>query len=143
MTFVHYPGTAQALTDVISGRVPIVIDSVSAFLGPAAGGQVRIVALGSAERLKKLPDIPTIGETVPGFEATAWFALVAPPGTPAAIAAQIGRDVDDILANADVVKRMDEVGTYVRRMSTSELAEFIKAQRAKWAPVVQQFGVAQ
>jgi tripartite-type tricarboxylate transporter receptor subunit TctC len=142
MTFVHYPGTAQALTDVMSGRVPMVIDSVSAFIGPA-GGQIRILALGSAKRLNKMPDIPTIGETVPGFEASGWFALVAPPATPAAIAARIGRDVDDILADADVVKRMEEVGTYVRRMSTAELADFIKAQRAKWAPVVQQFGVAQ
>src|SRR5262249_13985479 len=103
----------------------------------------RILALGSAKRLNKMPDIPTIGEMIPGFEASGWFALVAPPATPAAIAARIGRDVDDILADADVVERMEEVGTYVRRMSTAELADYIKAQWAKWAPVVQQFGVAQ
>jgi tripartite-type tricarboxylate transporter receptor subunit TctC len=143
LTFVHYPGTAQALSDVISGRVPMVIDSLSAFFGPAAGGQIRVLAVASAERLKKMPDVPTVGETVPGFEATAWLAIVAPPGTPAALAASIGADVDRILGDPEVVKRLDELGTFVHPMSAPELAGFIKAQRAKWLPVVQKFGVAQ
>jgi len=142
MTFVHYPGTAQALSDVISGRVPMGIDSLSAFFGPAAGGQIRIVAIASTARLKKLPEVPTVAETIPGFEAIAWLALVAPPGTPAALAAKIGADVDRVLADPDVVKRMDEIGNFVHPMTTAELAAFIKAQRAQWLPVVQKFGVA-
>jgi tripartite-type tricarboxylate transporter receptor subunit TctC len=143
MTLVHYPGTAQALSDVISGRVPMAVDSLSAFVGPAAGGQIRIVAVASAARLKKMPDLPTIAETVPGFEATAWVALVAPPGTPAAIATQISADVDRILGEPQIVKRLDDLGTFVHPMAAPELAGFIKAQRAKWLPVVQKFGVAQ
>lgn len=142
-TFVHYPGTAQALSDVISGRVPMVIDSLSAFFGPAAGGQIRILAVASAARLKTMPDVPTVGETVPGFEATAWLAIVAPPGTPAALAAKIGADVDRILGEPQIVKRLDELGTFVHPMAAPELAGFIKAQRAKWLPVVQKFGVVQ
>ncbi|MCK9908452.1 tripartite tricarboxylate transporter substrate binding protein [Microbacteriaceae bacterium K1510] len=143
MNFIHYPGTAQALSDVIGGRVPMVVDSLSAFVGPVAGKQIRILAVASTQRLKKMPEIPTAAETLPGFEATAWLALVAPPGTPAAITQQIGRDVDAILANASVVARLEEVGTFARPITASELPNFIKAQREKWLPVVQKYGVAQ
>lgn len=143
MNFIHYPGTAQALSDVIGERVPVVVDSLSAFVGPAAGKQIRILAVASAQRLKKMPEIPTAAETLPGFEATAWLALVAPPGTPVAITQQIGRDVDAILADADVVARLEEVGTFARPITASELPNFIKAQREKWLPVVQRNAVEQ
>ena len=132
---------SQALTDVISGRVPIVVDSLSAFIGPSVGGQIRILAVGSAQRLKNMPDVPAMSETLPGFEATAWVALVAPPGTPPALAAKISKDVEAVLDDNAVVARLDELGTYVKRMSSGELTAFIKDQRAKWAPVVQKFGV--
>ena len=141
MTFINYLGTSQALTDVISGRVPIVVDSLSAFIGPSVGGQIRILAVGSAQRLKNMPDVPAMSQTLPGFEATAWVALVAPPGTPPALAAKISKDVEAVLDDNAVVARLDELGTYVKRMSTGELTAFIKDQRAKWAPVVQKFGV--
>jgi tripartite-type tricarboxylate transporter receptor subunit TctC len=141
MNFVHYPGTAQALSDVISGRVPVLIDSLSAFIGPANGGQIRILAVASAQRLKTMPQVPAVSETLPGFEATAWLALVAPPGTPAPLADKIANDVGAVLDDTAVVGRLEELGTFVRRMSPSELAGFIKAQRAKWSPVVQKFGV--
>jgi tripartite-type tricarboxylate transporter receptor subunit TctC len=71
MQFINYQGTAQALTDVIAGRVPIVVDSLSALIGPAIGGQIRILAVGSMSRLKNMPDLPAMSETLPGFEATA------------------------------------------------------------------------
>jgi tripartite-type tricarboxylate transporter receptor subunit TctC len=141
MTFINYQGTSQALTDVISGRVPIVVDSLSAFIGPSIGGQIRILAVGSAQRLKNMPDLPAMSETLPGFEATAWVALAAPPGTSPALAARISRDVDAVLDDKAVVARLEELGTYVKRMSPVELTSFIKDQRVKWAPVVQKFGV--
>lgn len=143
MNFIHYPGTAQALSDVIGGRVPMIMDSLSAFVGPAAGGQIRILAVASAQRLKKMADVPAIAESVPGFEATAWLALVAPAGTRPVVTEQIGRDVDAILADEAVTKRLEELGTLTRRMSGDELAAFIKVQREKWLPVVQKNGVAQ
>lgn len=141
MNFVHYPGTAQALSDVISGRVPVLIDSFSAFLGPAKGGQIRILAVGSAERINKLPEVPTISETLPGFEAVAWLALVAPANTPAAVTVQIAKDVATVLDDSAVVARLEELGTFVKRKSPAELAAFVKDQREKWAPVVRKFGM--
>lgn len=140
MKFINYSGTAQALADVTAGRVPVLVDSLSAFVGPAAGGQVRILAVGSAERLKNMPDLPAVSETLPGFDATAWLALVAPPGTPAPLAARIANDVGAVLNDPAVVARLEELGTFVKRKSPAELAAFIDAQRAKWAPVVQRFG---
>ena len=141
MQFINYQGTAQALTDVIAGRVPIVVDSLSAFIGPAIGGQIRILAVGSMDRLKNMPELPAISETLPGFEATAWVALAAPPGTPPALAAKLAKDVDAVLDDKAVVARLEELGTYVKKMSPTELSSFIKVQRAKWSPVVQKFGV--
>ena len=88
-----------------------------------------------------MPQVPAVSETLPGFEATAWLALVAPPGTPAPLADKIANDVGAVLDDTAVVGRLEELGTFVRRMSPSELAGFIKAQRAKWSPVVQKFGV--
>jgi tripartite-type tricarboxylate transporter receptor subunit TctC len=140
MTFVHYPGTAQALTDVIADRVPIVVDSISAILGPASGGQVRILAVASPARLRSRPDLPTAAETLPGFEATAWFALVAPAGTSPGIVRQIGKDVDAVLQEPAVRARLEELGTFPRSMSAQDLGTFIETQTQKWAPIVRGVG---
>ncbi len=140
MTFVHYPGTAQALTDVIADRVPIVVDSISAIVGPASGGQVRILAVASPSRLKSRPDLPTAAEALPGFEATAWFALVAPAGTSPEIVRRIGKDVDAVLQEPAVRTRLEELGTFSRSMSAEELGTFIEAQKQKWAPIVRGVG---
>jgi tripartite-type tricarboxylate transporter receptor subunit TctC len=140
MTYIHYPGTAQALTDVIADRVPIVVDSISAILGPAAGGQLKLLAVGSPSRLKSLPNIPAASETLPGFEATAWFMLAAPQGTNADIVRQIGKDVDAVLQEPAVRKRLEELGTFTRSMPADEMNAFIEQQKKNWAPVVQRVG---
>ncbi|MGD9920900.1 MAG: Bug family tripartite tricarboxylate transporter substrate binding protein [Pseudorhodoplanes sp.] len=140
MTFVHYPGTAQALTDVIADRVPVIVDSISAIVGPASGGQVRLLAVAGPSRLKSLPDIATASEALPGFEAMAWFALVAPKGTNADIVRQIGKDVDAVLQEPAVAKRLQELGAFPRPMSPEALQAFIEAQKKQWAPIVQRAG---
>ncbi|MBI1203281.1 MAG: hypothetical protein GC182_12285 [Rhodopseudomonas sp.] len=139
MNFIYYPGTAQALTDILGGRVPMGVDSLSAYIGPAAGGKIKIVAVGSAKRLARLPDVPTVAETLPGFEATAWLVLVAPKGTPAGIVDKIGADVNALLADPEVVKSLDKVGTFVRPMPTSQVKAFVTSERQKWAPIVRKF----
>lgn len=140
LTPIHYPGTSQALSDVIAGRVPMVIDSLTAFLGPAASGQVRLLATASPRRLARMPDLPIANETVPGFVATAWLALVAPAGTSADLTQRISADVAAVVADPAVAARLDESGTFPRAMTTAELATFIDAERQKWAPVVQRYG---
>lgn len=140
MTYIHYPGTAQALTDVIADRVPIIVDSISAILGPAAGDQLKLLAVGSPARLKSLPNIPAASETLPGFEATAWFVLAAPQGTNADIVKQIGKSVDAVLQEPAVRKRLEELGTFARSMPADDINAFIEQQKQKWAPIVQRVG---
>jgi tripartite-type tricarboxylate transporter receptor subunit TctC len=141
LTFIHYPGTSQALSDVIAGRVPIVVDSLSAMLGPATSGQVRILATAGPTRLPKLPDVPSVAETLPGFAAAGWLTLVAPPGTPPDLVHRIGEDARAVLTDATVATRLEESGTFPRAMTDAQLSAFIDAERRKWAPVVQKFGV--
>jgi len=140
LTFINYPGTAQALTDVIAERVPVIVDSISALVGAAAGGQLKILAIASPSRLKMLPDIPAANETVPGFEATAWFALTAPAGTDAEIIRKATADLNEVLREPALAKRLEEIGTFTRQMNSPELKAFIENQKSRWTPVVQKFG---
>jgi tripartite-type tricarboxylate transporter receptor subunit TctC len=140
-TFVHYPGTAQALTDVIADRVPLIVDSISALMGPAAGKQIKILGVASPQRLKALPDIPALSEFLPGFEATAWFALVAPAGTPRGVMDQVAEGAEAELRNPDLAKRLAEIGTFPRDVTRSTVAAFIQAQKEKWAPIVRGSGL--
>lgn len=140
MTFINYPGTAQALTDVISDRVPVIVDSISAILGPASGGQLKVLAVAGPSRLKSIPNVPTVSETLPGFEATAWFALVVPAGTVPEIAGQIGNDVGAILQDPALIARLEEIGTFTRNIKPDALKGYIDAQKDRWNPIVRNFG---
>lgn len=140
LTLVNYPGTAQALTDVIADRVPVIVDSISALVGPASGGQIRILATAGPSRLKAFPDIPAANETLPGFVATAWFALAAPAGTDAEIIRKATADVNAVLQDPGLAQRLEEIGTFARQMNAAELKNFIEAQKLRWSPVVQKFG---
>jgi tripartite-type tricarboxylate transporter receptor subunit TctC len=120
----------------------MVVDSLSALVGPAAGGQIRIVAVASSKRLGQMPDVPAIAETIPDFAATAWLALVGPRGMPADLARQTADDVQSVLSDPIMISKMNEIGTYTRRMTAEELTQFIETERLKWAPVVKAFGSA-
>lgn len=141
LTLVNYPGTAQALTDVIADRVPVIVDSISALLGPASGGQIRILATAGPSRLKALPEIPAANETLSGFEATAWFAIAAPAGTDAEIVQKITADVGSVLQEPDLARRLEEIGIFTRQMNLAELKTFIEGQKARWISVIQKFGM--
>jgi tripartite-type tricarboxylate transporter receptor subunit TctC len=139
LTYVFYPGSPQAMADVISGRVPIIIEGLA---GPIAGGQLKLLAIASHARLPSHPDVPTVAETLPGFYATGWFVLVAPPGTPASIAAKISDDLRTVLAEPDLKQRFAELSISTRLMSSEELAGFIRSERQLWRPVIKQIGSA-
>jgi tripartite-type tricarboxylate transporter receptor subunit TctC len=138
LTYVFYPGAAQAVGDVISGRVPVLIDGLS---GPLANGQFKILAATSTERLLWRADLPTVAETLPGFAATGWFALVAPPRTPKATVKKISEDLNTVLALPEVRQRFQGFSLSTRSMSPQQLAEFIASERQLWKPVIQQMGL--
>ncbi|HEY7245124.1 MAG TPA: tripartite tricarboxylate transporter substrate binding protein [Xanthobacteraceae bacterium] len=139
LTYVFYPGSAQAMADVISGRVPTILDGLA---GPITEGQLKLLAIASPERVASHPDIPTVAETVPGLVATGWFVLVAPPGTPAAIVRKVSEDLNAVLARAEVRQKLAALSISTRTMSPERLSEFIESERRLWKPVIQQLGLA-
>ena len=139
LTSVFYPGTGTAMPDVISGRVPIMVEGLA---GPLAGGQLKLLAIASSARLASRPDVPTVSETVPGFTASGWFALVAPPSTPPAIVKKVSDDLRVVLALPDVKQKFDELSLSTRSMSPQQLSDFIRDERQLWKPVIKQIGLA-
>jgi len=135
---VHYRGAAPALTDVIAGHVNLMSVSVSLALPPFRTGQIKIFGIGSAKRLPLAPDIPTVAENgLPGYEATTWFGLFATAGTPTAIVTKINAEVANILADSQFREKFLAPQMFEPMASSpEEFADYIKAQRRKWAKVI-------
>jgi tripartite-type tricarboxylate transporter receptor subunit TctC len=139
LTFVHYPGTAQALNDIVGGRMPMIVESLPGLIGAIQGRQLRPLAVAAAQRLPNFPDLPPAAETLSEFVATGWFVLMGPPGMPRLIADKAGQDLNDVLARPELKQKFAELGTYTRAMTPAELKDFIASQQALWRPLVQQF----
>ncbi len=138
LNMIHYPGTEAALSDVISGRVPVMFQTILPVAGVVASGAVRMLAIASSARLPDYPDIPTASETVPGFMSSGWSLLVAPHGTPLAIVHKVNNDLRTALARPEVVKKFKALGNYTRPMSPQELADYVHTEREAWRPIVQE-----
>jgi len=136
---IYYPGSVQAMSDVIADRVPIIVDGLS---GPLGGGQVKLLAIASPARLPSHPQIPTVSETVPGFTASGWFVLLGPPGTPAWIAKKVNEDLRQALDQQDVREKFTALGVSTRAMSPEELSDFIGSEQQLWKPVISKVGLA-
>lgn len=135
---VHYRGAAPALTDVIAGHVKLMSVSVSLALPPFRTGQIKIFGIGSGKRLPLAADIPTVAESgLPGYEATTWFGLFATAGTPPAIVTKINAEVAKILADPQFREKFLAPQMFEPMASSpEEFADYIKAQRRKWAKVI-------
>jgi len=140
-TIVHYPAVPQAMTDLIGGRIQATVDSITGVLGTIRGGQLKALAVASQKRLPDFPDWPTASETLPGFVASGWLALMAPPKTPEPIAQKVSADLRKVLALPEVQQRMRGLGTYPVAMSPEELARFIADQQSMWQPVIAAVGI--
>ena len=141
MTHVPFRSTTDEMTNMMGGSIQVAIDSMTSIWPLAKGGQVRAIAVSTPQRVAAAPDLPTIAETVPGYEATGWQGLYAPAGTPRPIVDKIAAEVKRILSEPDVVKTLDNVGGEPAPMTPDEFAAYAKAERAKWAKVVAAAGV--
>ena len=141
LNLIHYPGAAQASTDVIAGRVPMMMQTIAPVAGFIAAGQVKLLAIASATRLPTHPDTPLLSDTLPGFTSSGWSILVAPKGTPAGIVQKINADLHAVLTRPDVVKKIEDLGNYTRPMNPQQLADFVHDERRIWGPVARQFAV--
>lgn len=138
---VPYQGGAPMLTDLLSGRIQAGIDALPNSLPHIKSGGVRALAVLSAKRTPALPDVPTMGETIAGFEVTPWTALGVPSGTPNEIVERLNREINAGLADPGIRARMAEVGGVPLIYSPAELRALIVRDAAKWARVVELAGI--
>src|SRR5207253_5931355 len=106
---VPYRGSAPALTDLVAGSVDLMFDNLGVSLALVKAGQLKLLAVATPKRMAALPDVPTIAQTLPGFEAAAWYAIVAPPKTPQAIADKINADVNEALHQGEIRDRLTQL----------------------------------
>jgi len=138
LTFVAYPTSGKAINDVLGGTLTLFVEGLAAQAGLIEGGSLRPLAVASAKRLPNFPDLPTVAETIPGFEASGWFALMAPAGTHEAIVQKVNHDLRVVLEQPDVQHKLEMLGTYARPTSPAETADFIRREQDLWRPVVKQ-----
>jgi tripartite-type tricarboxylate transporter receptor subunit TctC len=139
---VPYQGGAPMLTDLLSGRIQAGIDALPNSLPHIKSGGVRALAVLSAKRTPALPDVPTMGETIAGFEVTPWTALGVPTGTPNQIVERLNATINSGLTDPGIKARMAEVGAVPLVYTPAELRALIASDVAKWAKVVQRAGIA-
>jgi tripartite-type tricarboxylate transporter receptor subunit TctC len=143
MRFIYYPGTQQALSDVMAGRIDMMVETLSGMLGAINGKSVNALAVASASRLANFPNMPTIAETVSGFVASGWTALVATPGTPSSITQKISVDLQKIVTSPDVTRQFAKFGSFTRTMNPLELSGYIRHEQEQWKPIIEQIGIRQ
>ena len=131
-------GTAQIINDMMGKRVGLVLDAYSGIGGAIDAGNVVPLAVASADRMPDSPNLPTVAETLPGFESVGWQALMAPTGTPDAIVRKANADLIKAMHDPDIRKRLADLGRDDRPMAPADLYAFIDSEQQKWAPIVQQ-----
>jgi tripartite-type tricarboxylate transporter receptor subunit TctC len=142
MLHVPYRGSAPALTDLIAGHVQVMFDAVSSSIAYIRAGQVRGLAVTTATRLEALPDLPTVSDFVPGYEASAWFGVCAPRKTPADIVDRLNREINAALADPAMKAHLADLGGTPLPGSPADFGNLIVAETEKWAKVVKFSGAS-
>jgi len=140
LTHVPFRGTSLVVTDLLAGRVQLTIDNLPAYIPHIRDAKLRLIAVTSRERWFTDPEVPTVGEALPGFEAVAWFGMQAPARTPAPVIARLEAAVREACADAAVKAKLREIGSEIVGSTAAEFQAFIRAEDAKWAEVVRVSG---
>jgi tripartite-type tricarboxylate transporter receptor subunit TctC len=141
MQHIPYKGRAQAIPDLLGGRIQMIFDNMPSALPLVKSGELRAIAVTSAARSPAAPNIPTIAESgLPGFEATSWFALYAPAGLPKDVQARINAETLRVLALPDVRDKLATLGLEVATGTPEALTSFMQGEITKWAKVVKESG---
>ncbi len=130
-------GPARAAGDVANGRVSFIIEGYSGIAASVKSGLLKLIAVASAKRLPDFPDLPTVAETLPGFAATGWQVMVAPPGTPDAIIQKVSVDLHKVVDDPELKQKLGRLGSYTRHMSPAEALAFVADQQQTWRPVLE------
>jgi tripartite-type tricarboxylate transporter receptor subunit TctC len=139
---IHVPYRGALFTDVIGGRVPITLQNMGAILATVREGKLRGLAVTSRRRSSAIPELPTVAESgYPDFEATSWFAFLAPASTPAPILGKLHQEITRVAAQPDMREKFTQLGLDTVSGSPAELAAIIKSYIVKWAKVIKDAGI--
>jgi tripartite-type tricarboxylate transporter receptor subunit TctC len=138
MTFVHAAGASVSINDVIAGRIPIMFEGLAGMAPGTQGGGIRLLGVASEKRLPNLPDLPTIGETIPGVVSSGWIVMMVPAGVPDAIIQKLNKDLRTVVAEKDVIEHFQQLGTYSRDLTPQQTDEFMRNEEKLWWPIVRQ-----
>jgi len=143
MTHVPYKGASEIMAGLIGGEITLSFNNMVNAWPAAKDGQVRAIAVTSLERNSSAPDVPTMAESLSDFEATTWFGLFAPKGTPAAVVDKLATSVAATLAEPEVLKRLNDVGAVAAPVARQEFTRFIADEQSKWRQIVEAAGLKQ
>jgi tripartite-type tricarboxylate transporter receptor subunit TctC len=133
---VPYRGSAPALQGLLAGNVDMMFDNLGVSLALVKAGKLRLLAVASAQRMPSLPDAPALAEKLPGFESVAWYAIVAPPGTPKAVVDKINADVNEALRDASVRERLTKLSAEIYGGSVDKTAKYMREEVERWGGVI-------
>jgi tripartite-type tricarboxylate transporter receptor subunit TctC len=136
MVHVPYRGGGPALTDLLAGQVPVMFDTIATSMEHIKAGKLRALAVTAAARSQVLPEVPTIGEFVAGYEATGWQGIGAPRATPSEIVEKLHREINACLDDPKLQARIVELGYLLFRTSQAEFSGFVAESTEKWAKVI-------
>lgn len=138
VTHIPYKGEGPALIDLLAGQIQFVTPNLSASIGFVQQGKIRALAVTSKERAKQVPTVPTVAETLPGFENLGWFGFVVPTGTPKAVIGRLHQDTVKVLQSADVRGRFEQLGMVAVGNSPEEFARAIREESTRWAKIIRE-----
>lgn len=137
VTHVPYKGEGPAMADMMAGQIQFVTPNLSAAIGFVQQGKIRALAVTSKQRFKQLPNVPTVAETLPGFENLGWFGLMAPTGTPRAVVTKVHQDTAKVLQSSDVRGRLEQLGMEPVGNTPEQFAAAIAQESQHWRKIIQ------
>jgi tripartite-type tricarboxylate transporter receptor subunit TctC len=141
LTHVSYRGTGPAMTDLLGGQIPVLFDNLPGSIQQIKAGRIRALGVTTKERVDSLPDVPAIGETVPGYEVLVWYGISGPKGMPPEIVSKLNAAVNAVLAKPELKARFHDLGGEVMPMNAAEFGKLAADETAKWAKVVKSAGL--
>ena len=139
---IPYRGSAPALQGLLAGDVDVMFDNLGVSLPLVQAGRLKLLAVASPRRLPALTDVPTIAETLPGFEAVAWYGIVAPPNTPKNIVDKINADVNEVLRQPEVQEQLRKLSAEIFGGSTDKTSSYMRDEVDRWAAVIKSANIA-
>jgi tripartite-type tricarboxylate transporter receptor subunit TctC len=141
--FVHVPykGANPGITDVVAGQMDFMFNSIPAVLPLVKAGKVRALGVGGSKRALAAPDVPTIAETLPGFECVYWYAMLAPAKTPPAIVNKVNAEMVKMIADPPFAQRLIDLGSEPQSSSPAELRDYMRQESDRWNRVIKAAGL--